>query len=194
MILYHGSPVAGITYLGTLSRMHDETASSAVYLTPNRAYAFFYIRDLEINYVTCGVTSEGYIRYNENFPGQLRTLYDGKSGFLYKCGSNDSFEKTSTSDVWVSKKPVCVRDCEEVRDTYAEILKCEADGLVKVVRYETLSDERKFEIYEMILHSIYKNNYTASTSKKAMFYKDNFPQEWNYAVAHPDERQRNLEE
>jgi len=194
MTMYHGSPVAGITELGTLSKTHDETASSAVYLTPNRAYALFYIRDLEINYVTCGVTAEGYIRYDENFAGQLRTLYEGKSGFLYKCEDSDSFEKTSTRDVWVSKNPVSVTGIEEVADAYAKIMKCEAAGLIKVNRYESLSEERKRDIYEMILHSIYKSNYTMSTSKKAMFYKDYFPQAWNYAATHPDERQTNLDE
>lgn len=194
MIMYHGSPFAGLTELGTLSRTHDEMASSAVYLTPNRSYALFYIRDLEINYVTCGVTEDGYIRYDENFPGQLKTLYEGKSGFLYICESNDKFEKTSTRDVWVSKNPVVVTDIEKIPDAYAEILKCEAAGLVKVIRYEMLSEERKREIYDMILHSIYKNNYPALTSKKAMFYKDNYTQAWNYALAHPDERQKNLEE
>ncbi|MDD4356665.1 MAG: hypothetical protein PHN98_05380, partial [Smithellaceae bacterium] len=64
MIFYHGSPIAGITELGTRSHTHDGTKTSAVYLTPNCAYALFYIRDLGINYVTCGVTEEGYILYD----------------------------------------------------------------------------------------------------------------------------------
>lgn len=194
MTMYHGSPLAGITVLGTLSRTHGETTFSAVYLTPNRAYALFYIRDLEVNYVTCGVTKNGSIRYDEYFTGQLRTLYEGKNGFIYKCKNNDNFEKTSTNDVWVSKTPVTITDVEKISDVYAEILKCEAAGLIKVVRYETLSEKRKSEIYEMILHSIYMNNYPALASKKSMFYKENFPQAWNYAVAHPEQRSINLDE
>lgn len=50
MTFYHGSPVANIIELGTRSFTHDETKSSAVYLTPNRVYALFYIRDLDVNY------------------------------------------------------------------------------------------------------------------------------------------------
>lgn len=93
MIMYHGSPMAGITELGTLSKTHDETASSAVYLAPNRAYTLFYIRDLEINYVTCGVTEQGYIRYDENFPGQLRTLYEGKAVFFTNVKSTTALKR-----------------------------------------------------------------------------------------------------
>lgn len=190
MTMYHGSPVAGITELGTLSTTHDEARDASVYLTPNRAYALFYIRDPEINFVTCSVAAEGYVKYFENFPDQLRTLYKGKCGFLYKCGIRDSFEETSEKDVWVSKKPVSVTAVEEIRDVYAEILKCEANGLVRVFRYESLSEERKCEIQEIMLYSIYKNNYTASASKKARFFKEKFPQAWDYAFSHPGERQK----
>jgi hypothetical protein len=62
MIFCHGSSVCGITELYPCSTAHDDTSSPVIYLTPNRAYALFYIRDKDINYVTCGVTAEGYVR------------------------------------------------------------------------------------------------------------------------------------
>src|SRR5450756_3047284 len=112
MIFYHGSSIANITEFETRSQTHDETKSSAVYLTPNRAYALLYIRDLEVNYVTCGVTAEGYIRYDDRFSEQMKTLYSGRSGCLYTCTDNGDFETTSTRGVWVSKSPVKVESVE----------------------------------------------------------------------------------
>lgn len=194
MIFYHGTTTAGIKELGLLSKTHDEIKPSAVYLTPNRSYALFYIRDIEVNHVTCCVTVDGYIRYDEQFPNQLRTIYKNMSGYLYKCLGNDYFEKTATRDVWVSKKSVPVAETEFIPDVYEEILKNEAAGAVKVNRYELLTNEQKQDIYDMIVHYIYKLDLIKSNSKKAEFFHDNFPDAWNYAEIHPEKRQTNLEE
>ena len=192
MTLYHGSPIANITELGTRSITHDETKSSAVYLTPNRAYALFYIRDLDINYVTCGVTEEGYIRYDERFSGQLKTLYSGRSGYLY-CVSG-SFEQTSTRDVWVSKNPVVIESVEYISDVYEEILKFEAIGQVKVNRYENLTYKDKQDVYDMIVNSLYKSGMTDKNTPKAYFYRDNFPEAWEFVKSHPEMKQKTIEE
>lgn len=194
MIFYHGSPVADITELGTRSFTHDDTKSSAVYFTPNRAYALFYIRDLDVNYVTCGVTAEGYIRYDERFSGQLKTLYSGRSGYLYKCVNNGSFEQTQTRDVWVSKNPIGIESVEFIPDVYKEILKYEATGDIKVIRYETLTDEEKHDIYRMIVCSLYKSGLTDKNTTKANFYRDNFSKAWEFVKSHPEMKQTILEE
>lgn len=83
MTFYHGCSEGGIKVLTPRSASHDGSGRQVVFLTPNRAYALFYIRDRDINYVTCGVTDEGCIRYDERFSGQLETLYKGMSGYLY---------------------------------------------------------------------------------------------------------------
>lgn len=193
MTLYHGSPVGDINELGALSNAHNETKSPVVYLTPNRVYALFYIRDVEINYVTCGVTADGYIRYDEQFPEQLRVLYEGMCGYLYKCEIADDFEKTATRDVWVSQNPVPVEEVEFIPDVYKEILKCEAAGTVKVIRYETLSSEQKQQMVDMAVHYIYKHDLIESDSKKAAFFQRNFSEAWNYVANHPEQRQINLD-
>lgn len=192
MIFYHGSPLAGITELGTRSVTHDQAKASVVYLTPNRAYALFYIRDLDVNYVTCGVTADGFIRYDERFPEQLRTVYKGKSGYLYHCAVGDGLEETSTRDVWVSHSPVPVGYTEFIPDVYEEILKYEETGQVKVMRYETLTAEQKQDVRDMILHSVYKYISKKTISKKAAFYKEHFQAEWNYALSHPEEEEDGL--
>ncbi|HBL84510.1 MAG: hypothetical protein A2Y17_06410 [Clostridiales bacterium GWF2_38_85] len=157
MTFYHGSPIANITELGTRSFTHDEIKSSMVYLTQSRAYALFYIRDLDVNYVTCDMTKEGYVRYYERFSEQLKTLYRDRSGYLYKCVDNGGFEQTPTRNVWVSKNPVIIESVEFIPDVYKEILKYEETGDIKVIRYEILTDEEKQDVYEMIVCSLYKS-------------------------------------
>ena len=56
-VFYHGSAAAGIATLETRGEKH------VVYLTDNRAYALFYLRDPQIDFVTCGVTRDGTVRY-----------------------------------------------------------------------------------------------------------------------------------
>lgn len=185
MVLYHGNSVCGIEELNPCSAAHDDPTSPVVYLTPNRAYALFYIRDREINYVTCGVTAEGYIRYDERFPEQLETLYKGMSGYLYRCKDNGALEPTSTRGVWLSKKPVEIESCEFIPDVYSEILKYEKSGDVKVIRYETLSDGEKHEVYKMIVRSLYKSGLTNVRSKKSDFYRKHFPEAWEFVKNNP---------
>ncbi len=69
--------------MNAVSKNHVDAAKPVVYFTPNRAYALFYIRDREINWVTCGVKEDGVIRYDERFPDQLKTIYQGVSGYVY---------------------------------------------------------------------------------------------------------------
>ncbi|HBL84396.1 MAG: hypothetical protein A2Y17_04790 [Clostridiales bacterium GWF2_38_85] len=194
MTFYHGSSIAGIAEIGAKSEINEREKAPVVYLTPNRAYALFYIRDLEVNFVTCGVTAAGYIRYDERFPDQLRMLYKGKSGYLYKCGESTDFKTTSTRGVWVTKNPVLVEGVEYIPDVYEEILKYEATGEVRVIRFETLTDGQKQDIFDMLVNYIYKNDMINQFTRKAEFYRNNFPDAWDYVVRHPDEKQTRIDE
>lgn len=194
MTFYHGSIISGITALGKNSLTHDEARTRAVYMTPNRAYALLYIRDLEVNHVTGGVTAEGYIKYDEQCPNQLMKIYHGVSGYLYHCSKQEHFSLTKTRDVWVSAEPVAVESFEYIPDVFTELLNYEEKGDIKVIRYDDLTDEKKQFYYHMALQFIYKNNLTDCSSKKAVFWKNNFTQAWNYAVNHPNKKQAVLEE
>ncbi len=193
MTFYHGSIISGITKLGTNSLTHDEAKTQAVYLTPNYAYALFYIRDLEVDHVTCGVTADGYVRYDEQYPEQMMKIYQGINGYLYHCSEQKHFSLTKTRDVWVSAEPVAVESVEYIPDVYTELLKHEAKGDIKVIRYNDLTDERKQFYYDMALQYIFKRNFTDCSSKKAAFWRENFPQSWEYAIKHHDEKQEMLE-
>lgn len=88
-LLYHGSTISGLAAL-------RPDAKGAVFLTPNSTYALFYIRDREINWVTCAVGTDGIVRYEEQFPNQLRTIYGGIGGYIYACEANTAQQTGGT--------------------------------------------------------------------------------------------------
>mgnify|MGYP004666496015 CR=1 FL=1 len=174
-MLYHGSAAAGIR---TLQARGDKRT---VYLTDNRAYALFYLRDPQIDFVTCGVTRDGTVRYEERFPDQLRTLYAGRSGWIYSCAENAAMEKTRVPGIWVSREDVPVAGAEYIADAYEAIAPYLADGRVCVRVYETLSARERAENDGAIADYIRKSGVIWETSPRAAFYRERFPAAWEQA-------------
>ncbi len=187
-IYYHGT-TEELTVLNAVSKDHADAQNSVIYLTPNRAYALFYIRDREINWVTCGVKEDGVIRYDERFPDQLKTIYQGVSGYLYTCEDNGLFVASKTREIWICNQSVSITGREFISDVYDEILKCEKSGLVNIRRYETLPEDDKQDVFDMMVHLIFKNDWVNSISKKAVFFQKHFPEAWEYVKMHPERRQ-----
>jgi len=178
-ILYHASNIGNLIEILPLSKLHG-CSEMAAYFTPLKAYALFYLRDMEVNHVTCGVNKNGVVVYHEQFPNQLETLYYGRSGYLYMC-ENINMELAHTNGVWAAMQPVVVSKAEFISDVYTEILKAEKSGEIQVIRYNSLSDEKKQSFVEMMKTVILEHGYLASTSKKALFFKANFPESWKAA-------------
>ncbi len=180
-IFYHASNIGGLDELFPLSKMHSGQ-QSVCYFTPNREYALFYLRDMEVNHVTCGVDANGIPVYHEQFPEQLAKIYGKRSGYIYSCINTDLIKQGHTAGVWISTEPVKVTGVEYIDDVYAEILKAENRGVVRIIRYEDLTEKKKNEINEMMKNSILKNNRLHSTTAKSLFYKENFPAAWQAVV------------
>ena len=165
---YHGSPVAGIETLAP-------QPGGPLYLTNNRAYALFYIRDMEINWVTCGVRG-GVVVYDEQFPDQLRTLYAGRGGWLYAC-ENDGFAPGNSPWIVLADKAVPVAAAEFIPDAYEAILREIDAGTVRVDRYESKTPQQLREYNEHLSRTILENRLGADTPK-ARFIKQYFPEAW----------------
>lgn len=142
---YHASNIGGLKELLPLSTMHG-SSEKVCYVTPIRAYALFYLRDMGIDHVTCGVSESGIALYHEQFEGQLKTLYRGRSGYIYTCKGHGSFISTHANGVWASPQPTAVSAEEYIDDVYTEILKAERIKSVKIIHFATLSDSEKKEI------------------------------------------------
>ncbi len=179
-IFYHASNISGLVELLPLSKMYGGE-QKVCYFTPNREYALFYLRDMEINHVTCGIDANGIPVYHEQFPKQLVKIYGNRVGYLYSSASSDLINKGHTGGVWVATTPVRVDKVEYIADVYTEILKAEKKGAVRIIRYEGLSEEKKSEINEMMKTSILKNNRLHESTSKSLFYKENFPAAWQAA-------------
>ena len=174
-MFYHGSAAAGIATLETRGEKH------VVYLTDNRAYALFYLRDPQIDFVTCGVTRDGTVRYEERFPDQLRTLYAGRSGWIYSCAENAAMEKTRVPGIWVSREDVPVAGAEYIADAYEAIAPYLADGKIRVRAFETLSARERAENDGAIAEYIRNSGIIRETSPRAAFYRERFPRAWEMA-------------
>ena len=174
MLYCHGTPAANITTL-------TPPPGKVLYLTPCRAYALFYIRDLAVNHVTCWVEKDGVAGYDEQFPGQLRALYAGREGWIYACEGDDF---APGNDPWIvtSNHAVPVISTEYVPNAYEAIQREIQSGAVRVRRYEDKTEEQKRGITEMMVHVILKNGYLGADTPKARFYEENFPQAWGYAL------------
>ena len=130
--LYHGSILGGLDTILANAKSHTDGGRVA-YFTADRVYALVCCRSREENFVTMG-PKDGVQHYFERFPNQLKTLYEGKKGFLYSPVSGGCFKNTK-GNTWESRKDVPVFLAEHVSDVYAEILKEEALGNVIIHRY-----------------------------------------------------------
>ena len=174
-MLYHGSAAAGIR---TLQARGEKRV---VYLTDNYVYALFYLRDPQIDFVTCGVTRDGTVCYEERFPDQIRTLYAGRSGWIYRCEESAQMEKTRVPGIWVSREDVPVAGAEYIADAYEAIAPYLADGRVRVRAFETLSAQERAGNDGAIAEYIRNSGIIRETSPRAAFYRERFPAAWEQA-------------
>ena len=112
-IFYHASNSGNLTELLPLSTLHGSN-EKVCYITPLRAYALFYLRDMSINHVTCGVSKDGIVVYEEQFPNQLEKIYQGRSGYLYTCENGSQITAGHTKGVWVLRQPTKISTTEHI--------------------------------------------------------------------------------
>ena len=130
--LFHGTVLSGLNTILANARSHVD-GSKVAYFTTDRVYALVCCRSPQENFVTMGLR-DGTQHYFERFPDQLRVLYDGKEGFLYRPVSPVVLHNTK-GHTWESPVDVPVVFLEHIPNVYPEILKEEAAGNVIIHRY-----------------------------------------------------------
>ena len=130
--LYHGSIVSGLNTILANAKSHVD-GSKVAYFTTDRVYALVCCRSRKENFVTMGL-KDGIQHYYERFPDQLKMLYDGTEGFLYRPVSSAMLTNTR-GHTWESPDDVPVLLQEHVLNVYDEICKEEAAGNVIIHRY-----------------------------------------------------------
>lgn len=141
LFFYHGSIIKGLNYILANAKSHVD-GSKVAYFTTDRVYALVCCRSREENFVTMG-PKDGIQHYFERFPDQLKIMYDGKEGFLYRPIFNVKLTNTK-GHTWESHVAVPVILHEHILNVYTEILKEEAIGNVIIHRYAEIDpDEQK---------------------------------------------------
>ena len=183
--LYHGSCMAGITKLQTISRLHN-TQELVVYLTDFVPYALYFIWDIEHNlyqgkFVT-GSIRDGIAYYEEVFPNQLKELYQGVSGYLYCIEKKDDFQPVvGREGMYCSHKEANIAKVIKIADVYEELLKYEAMGKFIVLRYNEQKEERQRELVEKYANFIKMKNFFQDNENKRGFYQRYLTESWALA-------------
>ncbi len=182
-LLFHGSIVPNIKTLNPISKLHDSN-DHIVYLTANAPYALFYIWDGRHNkkegkHITAWVKN-GIAHYEEQFPDQMKKFYDGVKGYLYSVCYDESMNSVTNREMMYScKSEVEVESVRFVENVYTELLKYEAEGKLKVVRFEDVPQDRIIELYEYMAKRIVDNHVLACPDgDEAVFYKTYFGEVW----------------
>lgn len=186
--LYHGSNVSGITELKANSKLHG-TEKMIAYATDNIPYALLFIWDENITgysgkHVT-GWIKNGITYYEEQFPDQLKTFYDGASGYLYHLNKSTGVQVVQNREgMFYSMSDIPVINSEYISDVYAELMKYDATGLFKVLRYREQSDKRKNELIDLISDDIVEANFYTDDNAHGIFIKKHFQEAWKRAESH----------
>ena len=182
---YHGSCTPGIMELEARSMLHN-TAEKVVYLTDNIPYALFYLWDSEHNgcsvkHVT-GWTKNDTAYYEEQFPDQLKTFYQGVSGYLYCIpDSADIKAVENRTNMFYCSMNAIVTEAIYIPDVYEELLKYEADEKLVVLRYNEQSAERQNELVDFIAKGIIHDKFYVENESQEVFMKKPFPKSWEKA-------------
>ena len=131
-IFYHGSVIRSLDTILANAKSHVD-GSQVAYFTTDRVYALVCCRSRQENFVTMG-PRDGVQHYFERFPEQLKVLYEGKEGFLYRPVSPANLKNTK-GHTWESPVDVPVVLAEHIPNVYPEILREEATGNVIIHRY-----------------------------------------------------------
>ena len=185
MVFYHGSIIPGITQLDARSKLHN-SEDRVVYLTDSIPYALYYIWDAEHNgcsvkHVT-GWTRNGIAYYEEQFPEQLKTFYQGISGYLYRILDTGNIKAVENrTNMFYSTESVPMVEAILIEDVYEELLKYESEGKFVVLRYNEQTEDRQNELVDMIAQAIVMNDFYADNKERQDFMMKYFPKSWERA-------------
>lgn len=182
---YHGSKIPEITQLEARSKLHN-TEEKVVYLTNCLPYALLYIWDAERNHYSrkhvTGWVKNGVTYYEEQFPEQLRTFYQGVTGSVYcVCDNPDIKPIEGRENLYYCPATILVSEAEKIADVYHELLKYEAEGMFTVLRYNEQSGERQKELTELIASAIAQADFFEDDEEQRNFMIKYFRNAWEIA-------------
>ena len=162
-MFYHASSVKDIKTLEPKISNHD---IPLIYFSEKRENVLVYLsnavekfcKETGFNYsgvwhkwASYGFDKDGILNLEEYYPNALIDTYKGVSGYIYSAENvNNSGDTINVPYAVTSKEKVTVSDCEFIEDAYEEIIKAEENGLIRITRYESLSDAKRNWISEIM--------------------------------------------
>lgn len=160
---YHASPVGGIKELLPKASNHDVPL---VYFSKKRENVLVYLSNAIEKYCRetgfshsgrwtkwgpYGFDPDGRQRLEEYYPNALESTYRSVSGYIYYAESvSESDFPIQIPDTVASKAPVKVDGAEWIPDALEAILQAERDGLIRILRYEEMSEKTRVWLEETI--------------------------------------------
>lgn len=146
-MLYHASPVSGLTVLTPHISNHGRPL---VYFSQKRENVLAYLSNAVEKYCRdtgfvhtgrwekwgpYGFDADGVQRLEEYYPHALEETYAGVSGYIYGAELANTAPVSDVPFAVTSKDSVEVVSCEFVPDAYEAILRAEREGLLRILRY-----------------------------------------------------------
>lgn len=156
MRFYHASDVANLkelkpqssVYIANPSLYFSSKIENVLVYLANPVKKFYeqkYGKSNQIfqKFATYGFNKDKILCIDEYYPNALKENFEDVSGYIYeiKADPNDLTEN-KIPFVYSTNKPQKVVNCVHIDDALAEVLKYEQRGLIKINRYETLSEEK----------------------------------------------------
>ncbi|MBQ9121084.1 MAG: hypothetical protein IJY12_01825, partial [Clostridia bacterium] len=124
----------------------------------------------------------GTVYYEEQFSGQLEAFYKGASGYLYRMAMEAGyFPVEGRETMFYASEGQDIEQVTRIADVYTEILRQEALGKIKILRYDEQTEERRTWLTEMVAEGIRRANYYTDDKIRAEFMQSYFPDAWERA-------------
>ncbi len=182
MILYHGSNTADIETLVPHQSDHDRPY---IYMSTIDVVAAFYLCNaVERPYYwfPYGFDREtGVPVYHELFPGALKEVSRGVSGYIYEVEAEeeDVLPFRNIPCARLATKPVRVVRATKVEDAYSLFMDYVAQGKMKVGRYEDKTEKQLENWHNMILAYIREKDMIKTPDcSYALYIQKKFPRVW----------------
>ena len=151
---YHASQIGGIDVLEPRVSNHN---TPLIYFSTKRENVLVYLSNAVEKYcketgfshidkwhkwASYGFDSNGILTLDEYYPDAIEDTYKNVSGYIYYVESIQEDENSiNISNAVTSSEPAVVTNVEFIEDAYSEIIKASEAGLIKIRRYEDMSDK-----------------------------------------------------
>lgn len=183
-MLYHGTISPNLTVLEPRSLLHG-SGQRVAYLTREIPYAALYIWDTQKNggkkHITAWV-KDGVTHYEEQFPQQLQTFYEGVRGWICCLREDPAVEVLEgRQGICYSTHPMPVERILPVDDVWQLLLQQEAQGKFCLHRFQDATPQRQQELTQRIADWILQQDLLHRQGEETDFYKAYFSRSWELA-------------